>query len=120
MNLLCSSSAHGGKTTADSICSVVPMPVSWLFWFPVLLSLKRRCRSGWPLVAAGGGSRYRQQGQAEQVGSPTGAEKDRGDSSVSDSDNSVQEHLVFTETLLTLQASCFSNLGATNDQGPMF
>lgn len=37
-----------------------------------------------------------------------------------DINNSFQNHLVLIETLLTLHASCFSNLGATKDQGPMF
>lgn len=70
-------SDDAGRTTAGSGCSVVPKLVCWLvFCFPVLLTLRRRWRWGWPLVAADGGSRYRQPGRAEQVGSLAEAEED--------------------------------------------
>lgn len=59
-------------------CSVVLTLEYWLLWFPVLWRFRRRWRWGWPLVAGDGGSRYRQQGRAEQVGWLTGAEEGRG------------------------------------------
>lgn len=67
------------SSPADTVCTVGLMLGYWLWWFPVLLILRRRWQWGWPLVAGDGGSRYRQQGRAELVDSLTGAEEHRGD-----------------------------------------